>query len=67
MKWTPKIYPEWQPWFAWHPVKIGPQWVWWEWVERKFYSGAMGDGIFDYRLPVLSFGCTAEDIDEINY
>ena len=31
---------EWEPWFAWHPVKVGngrgfTRWVWREWVERK--------------------------------
>lgn len=25
----------WRPWFAWHPVVIGSEKVWLEWVERR--------------------------------
>ena len=25
----------WERWFAWHPVKIGNEWVWFETIERK--------------------------------
>lgn len=26
---------EWERWFAWRPVIINNQWVWWKWIERK--------------------------------
>lgn len=38
VRWLAKQPPpagQWQPWFAWHPVKIGATWVWLEWVERQ--------------------------------
>jgi hypothetical protein len=40
--------PDWQRWFAWHPVKINDQWVWLEFVER--YIQCMCDHVWiDYR------------------
>lgn len=26
---------KWHKWFAWYPVWIGCEWVWWETIERK--------------------------------
>lgn len=30
---------QWQRWFAWYPIKVGPYCVWLETVERKLYLG----------------------------
>ncbi len=33
-------------WWAWHPVRIGDEWVWWEWVERRTaYDANLRDGL----------------------
>lgn len=32
---------DWEPWFAWFPVKtINATWVWLEWVDRVYYSSS---------------------------
>lgn len=41
----------WRRWFAWHPVRIGYDWVWLEWLEREFVPG-VGDSAVYYRFPV---------------
>lgn len=39
---------KWHRWFAWHPVSVGNDFVWWEYVIRKGTYGY--DGIsFEYR------------------
>ena len=41
---------EWQPWFAWHPVKADDSLVWLQWIERcRCY--AIIDEWWDWRLP----------------
>lgn len=46
MRFKVKNKRDWNKWFAWNPVKIGSQWVWWETVEiRKDYWG-----FWEYRL-----------------
>ena len=35
MRWLAKDKAQWYRWFAWHPVRIGCQWVWLETVERR--------------------------------
>ena len=62
MRWKLKPSPprpnlrEWHSWFAWFPVEINGEAVWWERVERKgtHYAGGMGDEWweFEYRNPV---------------
>jgi hypothetical protein len=49
---------EWDRWFAWYPVviatsKFSAQWVWLEFVERKWSAGIYGTGRKKrrYRLP----------------
>lgn len=32
----------WTLWFAWYPVKISGQWVWWENIERSYVYGHPG-------------------------
>ena len=27
---------QWRRWFAWHSVEIAAEFVWWEWVERRW-------------------------------
>lgn len=39
MRWKipePRVVNPWKAWFAWHPVEIGNQKVWLEWVDRKY-------------------------------
>lgn len=44
-------FSDWRPWYAWHPVKtIDGWWVWFEWVERQFWSSWAGCG-YDHRIP----------------
>jgi len=38
MRWKVRKTKEWNPWFAWHPVRIGNTWIWLEWVERRVVS-----------------------------
>lgn len=40
---------KWKPWFAWHPVRIDKELVWFEWIYRrtKAYRGGMGDTIYE--------------------
>ena len=45
MRWKAKA-DGWRPAFAWLPVKIGDEWIWWERYERQF----MGECYF-VRLP----------------
>ena len=48
MRWQANNGGGWSRWFAWHPVRIGDEWVWWEWVERQFLGG-VGDYAVFYR------------------
>lgn len=32
-------------WFAWHPVKVGDEWIWWKSVSRKKNYWYAGPGI----------------------
>jgi hypothetical protein len=53
MRWPTRYalqYPEYQPWFAWHPVNVHGTTVWCEWIERSFVYGA-GSSAPIYRLP----------------
>jgi hypothetical protein len=49
MRWPVQFKPRWRQWFAWHPVRIGNQWVWWEVVERELVCPELG-GAWHYRL-----------------
>lgn len=38
MRWQirkPNPYNAWRRWFAWYPVRVDDQMVWWEYVERR--------------------------------
>ncbi len=37
-----------QKWFAWHPIKIGNDIIWWETVYRYFIGAGCGDGFYIY-------------------
>ena len=38
---------KWNQWFAWRPVFVDGEWVWWETIERKMVSdGGMGSPDF---------------------
>ena len=40
----------WHKWFAWHPIRVGEEIVWLEWVER-FYadvSGGLESGYYEW-------------------
>lgn len=50
MRWPVKHRPIWQKWFAWHPVRIGEEWVWWEIIERRLIDIGIGGHCYDYRL-----------------
>ncbi len=39
----------WRPWFAWHPVVIGTQWVWLELIWRQWWCSMYDDG-YKYSL-----------------
>jgi hypothetical protein len=53
-----KARPEWRRWFAWHPIRIGRERIWWEWVERRWHGGGFGDGVFEYRgVPEWPYCC----------
>ena len=43
----PEIRTDWHVWFAWHPVCLDHQLVWWEKVERKECSGQEIIHVFD--------------------
>lgn len=48
----PVDHTEWHHWFAWHPVRIGPELVWLERVDRKgthHYDSMGGCWSFEYR------------------
>ena len=51
---------EWTPWFAWHPVKVGPgEWLWLGQVKRKgsWQVDCVSGGEawqWDYRMPALN-------------
>jgi hypothetical protein len=51
MRWQVAQRPAWTSWFAWHPVRVGSEWVWWETVERQAMGGGAGDYVWYYRLP----------------
>lgn len=38
----------WQRWYAWYPVETDNEWVWCEWVWRKYVVGTWDDG-YIYR------------------
>ena len=45
---------EWSRYFAWHPVTVGEETVWTEWVERKsedWCCGGCGGTSHYYRFP----------------
>ena len=42
---------EWQPWFAWHPVKAKDSLVWLQWIERR-RCYAIIDEWWECRLPL---------------
>ena len=42
---------EWQPWFAWHPVKAKDSLVWLQWIERR-RCYAIIDEWWEWRLPL---------------
>ena len=56
MKWAAFNNGGWQLWFAWHPVLVGDDWVWWEKVERFLHSTGQGESpsphctYYEYRL-----------------
>ncbi len=41
-------YGHWRRWFAWYPVQIEDDWVWFEWIERREYE-TWGGGGYLYR------------------
>lgn len=43
MKWAALDRTRWNRWFAWHPVKVGGQWVWLETIERRCGETFCGD------------------------
>ena len=45
-----KCVPDWEPWFAWHPVQIGDYGdvVWLEWVKRHSIIGIFSIWQYDY-------------------
>ena len=52
MRWKPPITPDWEVWFAWHPVLVGATWVWLEKVDRMYFNendGCGADGYYEYR------------------
>jgi hypothetical protein len=40
---------KWNKWFAWYPVRVDMEWVWWEYVE---YQVTYSYGLVVYRYPV---------------
>lgn len=38
---------KWHRWFAWHPIKIGKEYVWLEWLERRDDNATYDD--FNWR------------------
>lgn len=34
MRWKPRDIRVWRRWFAWHPIQMDGELVWFEWVER---------------------------------
>lgn len=57
MRWIPKVYKEWNDWFAWHPVECEGQNVWLETIERKVESeycdqdGCITTYIYRFKTP----------------
>jgi hypothetical protein len=47
-----KYSADWHRWFAWHPVTVGNQIAWLEWVERKYdqNGGPVDDGGTGYFI-----------------
>lgn len=35
MRWKIRSYQEWNPWFAWRPIKVNDEWVWGERILRR--------------------------------
>lgn len=40
----------WHRWFAWHPVKVGNQYVWLERIYRKAGKADYGGWDWEYRI-----------------
>lgn len=49
VRWRVGLSGGWTRWFAWHPVRVGGEWLWLEWVERQFVGGGFGDCAVFYR------------------
>lgn len=65
MKWTPKIYKlnyNWQPWFAWHPVRLPTgEKIWLERVLRRVnYCPYKIEGWFGFVFSKISFAIDYE-------
>ncbi len=48
MRWKPKLKDPIEKWFAWYPVIIEGEIIWFEHVYRFFIQGGYGDGIYIY-------------------
>lgn len=51
MRWKTEKAREWYRVFAYMPVVVGDEWVWWEWYERKVCFECEVGVSYDYRLP----------------
>lgn len=59
MRWTPrKRDGRWQPWFAWHPVKVGDAWVWLETIQRRDEIQAIRRQTAAHIFTIREFGNT---------
>jgi len=50
MRWDAPPRPRFYRHFAWYPIRIGKQWVWWEWVKYEVFYGGYGDSCREYSL-----------------
>lgn len=48
MRWGKWKY-DWHDWFAWYPITINGECIWWEVVERKL-DDLVWDEFYQYRL-----------------
>jgi hypothetical protein len=51
VRWPIKQVDPWHRWFAWHPVRVGDEWVWLETIERQIICPELG-GASEYRFPL---------------
>ena len=54
MKWQTEQARGWVRKFAWTPLTIGDQWIWWEHYERRVTHETEVGPSYEYRMPEVA-------------